>query len=82
MTASIKKYVRERDEMLRALDLDLFEAFWTRWKQPRPPGGWASPEVPLIMMHKARLQAEGMTEAEKAASREWLASRSYSLDWF
>jgi hypothetical protein len=78
--ARIKKYVQERNEVLRALDPERFEAFWTRWEQPRPPGWWAHPVVPLIMMHKVRLHVEDMTEAEKAASREWLLSRGYDLD--
>jgi hypothetical protein len=76
----IAQYCAERDEVLRALDPEKFEAFWTRWKQRRPPGGWVSPEVPLIMMHKARLQVNDMTKEEKAASREWLLSRGYSLE--
>jgi hypothetical protein len=45
-----------------------------------PPGGWADPViVPLIMMHKSRLQVTTMTADEKEISRAWLLSRGYTL---
>jgi hypothetical protein len=82
LSERISAYVRERDEVLRALDVERFEAFWRKHRQPMPRSGrWAGPIVPLIMMHKARLAVETMSEAEKAVSREWLAARGYSEDF-
>ena len=75
-----ERFVKERNEVLRSLDIEKFEQFWAKWKQPRPGGGWASPEVPLIMMHKVRLQVPSMTETERAESRAWLLIRGYDLE--
>jgi hypothetical protein len=68
----------ERDALLRSLNVEKFQAFWERHKMPVPKGGWASPEVPLIMMHKCRLEVNAMTAEEKAVSREWLRERGYA----
>jgi hypothetical protein len=81
LSERIEEYVRERDEVLRALDAERFEVFWRKHRQPMPSSGrWDSPVVPLIIMHKARLAAATMSEAEKAVSREWLAARGWSED--
>jgi hypothetical protein len=73
-------YASERDDILRALDVERFNAFWARHNMPMPSGGWADPVlVPMIMMHKCRLQVGTMTEAEKALSRDWLTGRGFSL---
>jgi len=75
------QYCEERDEVLRSLDAEKFAAFWRKHELPMPPEGqWASPDVPLIMMHKARLQVTAMTAAEKEASRSWLISQGYGLE--
>jgi hypothetical protein len=67
----LASYLSERDEMLRALDVEKFHAFYHKHRLPLPPGGWADPVmVPLIMMHKSRLQVTTMTEVEKALSRD------------
>lgn len=76
----IANYVAARDEMLRALDVERFHAFHAKYGLPVPAGGWADPViVPLIMMHKSRLQITSMTAEERAVSREWLLSRGYTL---
>jgi hypothetical protein len=81
MTDAIAQYCRERDDVLRALDAEKFAAFWHKHSLPMPPEGqWASPEVPIIMMHKTRLKLTTMSEAEKELSRSWLISHGYSLD--
>jgi hypothetical protein len=80
MTDAIANYCKERDDVLRSLDTEKFAAFWRKHSLPMPPEGqWASPDVPLIMMHKCRLQVNTMTSAEKEASRLWLTSRGYDL---
>jgi hypothetical protein len=46
---------------------------------PVPAMGWADPiEVPMIMMHKCRLEVTSFSEREKAVSREWLAEHGYN----
>jgi hypothetical protein len=76
----IASYIAERDEMLRALDVETFHAFYAKHKLPMPPAGWADPViVPLIMMHKCRLQVATMTPIEREVSRQWLLSRGYTL---
>jgi hypothetical protein len=75
----IARWNAERDAVLRSLDVERFQAFWTKYQLPMPAGGWA-PAAPLIMMHKCRLQVTAMTEAEKEFSRSWLLSRGYSLE--
>jgi hypothetical protein len=71
---------KERDDVLRSLDVKKFAAFWRKHKLPMPPEGWVSPDVPYIMMHKSRLQVTAMTAAEKEISRLWLLSHGYGLD--
>ncbi len=76
----IAEYCDERDAMLRSLDIKEFNKFYKKYKFLTPKGGWADPVlVPLIMMHKIRLQITSMTEEEKKVSREWLLSRGYQL---
>jgi hypothetical protein len=74
----IAAYCRERDEVLRQLDIEGLEAHMRKWKVPMPKE-WIG-AAPLILMHKARLSIVSFTEAEKAVSREWLSSRGYDLD--
>ena len=76
----IKLYCKERDEMLRSLDVEKFHRFYKKHKLVKPHGGWLTPEVPLIMMHKARMQINSFTEEEKEVSRKWLLSHNYSLE--
>jgi hypothetical protein len=77
----IKQFVAERNEMLRSLDVEKFNAFWKKWNGDKvPAGGWADPiEVPLIMMHQSRLAVEAMTAEEKAISKKWLKDRGYGF---
>jgi hypothetical protein len=75
----LAKYVEERDAMLRSLDINKFMEFYKRYDLTTPKGGWAHPEMPLIIMHKSRLQITSMTEEERKISREWLLTRGYLL---
>jgi hypothetical protein len=43
------------------------------------PKAWIA-EAPLILMHKARLQVNSFSEAEKDVSRSWLLARGYDLE--
>lgn len=74
----IKKYVKERNRVLRLLDEDAYSRFCSEWGVPQPMA-WL-PLSRLILMHKVRLQVASMTEEEKAVSRQWLLSHGYSLD--
>jgi len=80
LNEAIREWCKERDEVLRSLDVKKFAKFWRKHKLPMPKGGWASPDVPLIMIHKCRLQVESMTEEEQEVSRAWLISHGYSPD--
>jgi hypothetical protein len=78
LNADIKRFVAERNEVLRALDVEKFNEFWAKWKLEKPPNGWSDPvEVPLIMMHQSRLSVESMTAEEKELSKQWLKAHGY-----
>jgi hypothetical protein len=76
---TIRKYVKERNEVLRSLDQSKFDDLCKRWLIPTPREGWL-PDSRMILMHKARLQIEEFTEEEKAISRKWLEEHHCSLD--
>lgn len=81
----IKLFIRERNEMLRQLDVDYFDKFWSRWGNPTPDGGWQRGTEPhedsrIIMMHKARLHVESMSADERAHSKTWLKKHGYTED--
>ena len=79
MKIEIEQYCAERDAVLRKLDVAEFERFYSKHRLKRPREGWLDPEVPLIMMHKARLQIVSFSDEERALSRKWLLDRGYSL---
>lgn len=79
-----KLFIKERNEVLLALDVDRFQAFWDRWGNPVPDGGWTIGKEPhedprLIMMHKARLHVgyDSIGLREKETSRAWLKKHGY-----
>jgi hypothetical protein len=76
----IDEWNAERDALLRSLDSEKFKAFWEKHKLPLPANGWASPDVPLVMMHKCRMHVNSMTKEEREVSRVWLAERGYTED--
>lgn len=74
----LQTYIAERDAMLRMLDPARCIEHFKKWKLQQPPGAWAdSIEVPLIMMHKCRLEITTFSDEEKAVSRNWLRARGY-----
>jgi hypothetical protein len=75
MTAA-RAFCKDRDATLRSLDRDRLDRFLRKWNQPRPRE-WIG-DVWLASMHKARLQINTFTEAEKAVSRTWLALHDYT----
>jgi hypothetical protein len=75
----IKRFCAERDRVLRALDVPMYEAF-LRAQGVILPEQWARPDVPIASMHKARLHLNAFTAEEKAASRAWLAANGYTED--
>jgi hypothetical protein len=79
LKAEIRAFVKERDEMLMAGDIDRLIAF----HEKHNPGirAFSSREVAEISMHKARTGAKTLPMEYRAASKAWLAERGYtSLD--
>lgn len=71
----LEAYNRDRDDVLRRLDLIALNNHFDKWKLPKPKS-WIG-EAPFIMMHKSRLQLSTFSDAEKMQSREWLHSHGY-----
>ena len=65
-----KAYEEERDAVLRSLDRRKSDDLMEKHGLPRSPPGIG--DAWLSAMHKARLQLDSFTEAEKAVSRTWL----------
>lgn len=77
--AEIKAFVKERDEMLMAADIDRLVAF----HEKHNPGVRAFPnrEVAEISLHKARTGAKSLPIEYRIESKKWLTERGYtSLD--
>lgn len=72
---TLEQFRAERTTALRSLDRSVILAFARRWgaRLPAEDGDvfWGS-------VHKARLVAPEMTEAEKAVSVAWLAGHGFS----
>jgi len=75
----LARFRRERNRALRSLDAATIDRFCAAWGVPMPadrsPGGpyWAG-------VHKARVACLDLTEAERQASRRWLAAHGYRPD--
>ena len=74
--AEIKAFVKERDEMLLACDIDRMMAFHAKHNPSRP--GFRSREVAEAALHKARTAARTLPIEERVASKRWLAARGMS----
>lgn len=74
----IAAFVRERNEMLLACDVDKAIAFY----QKHNPGLRAPPrEVVELALHKARTAALDLPREARLASKRWLTERSHkSMD--
>lgn len=76
--AEIKAFVKERDEMLLACDIDLVRAFHAKHNPGLPE---PSDEVAWLMLHKARTAARSLPREERVKSKKWLTERgSASMD--
>lgn len=77
--AEIKAFVRERDEMLLACDVDRLLAFHAK-HMPQFPD-FPSRDVAELALHKARTGAKSLPMEERLKSKRWLRERgSASLD--
>lgn len=79
-TEKFKEFLKERDEVLRSLNIEKVRAFYEKWNQT--PGLRTPPrEVQEIGMHKARTACLSLTKEERQFSKDWLTERGYrSLD--
>lgn len=75
--AAVKEFRRQRDKILRTLDVKEFLQFLHE-NNPRLDTRPVDPSVPLASMHKARLRIVEFSEEEKRVSREWLQANGYS----
>lgn len=75
--AEIKAFVKERDEMLMAGNIDQLIVF----HEKHNPGIRAFPnrEVAEISLHKARTGAKSLPISYRIESKKWLAERGYTL---
>ena len=77
--AEIKAFVKERDEMLIAGDIDRMMAFHAKHNPGRTP--FPNREVAEISLHKARTGALSLPIEVRLESKRWLSERGYrSLD--
>jgi len=75
----IKAFVKERDEMLLANDVDKAIEFHKKHNPHRPPP--SGREMAEIGLHKARTAARSLPIEERKKSKNWLTARGYnSLD--
>ncbi len=74
--AEIAAFVKERDEMLMALDIDRMMAF----HEKHNPGirRFSSREVAEISLHKARTAARSLPIEARQLSKQWLTERGYT----
>jgi hypothetical protein len=76
--AEIKAFVKERDEMLLANDVERCHAFHAKHNpsQPKMPD-----HICQIAIHKARTAAKSLPKEARLESKRWLLERNYtSLD--
>lgn len=74
--AKIEDFIKERDEILMACDLDRLISF-----QAKRGREFSSREVAEITLHEARTAAKSLPIEARLLSKRWLAKRGYtSLD--
>jgi len=73
--ADTEAFIKERNEMLRSLDLDRAMAFHRKYYPDSPVPERAIVEVAL---HKARTAALSLSDEERELSERWLAARGYT----
>ncbi len=79
LEAKIKDFVKERDEILLANDVEKMMEFHKKHNPHTPL--LSSREVAEISLHKARTGAKSLPIEERRKSKYWLTARGYnSLD--
>jgi hypothetical protein len=77
--AEIDTFVKERDKMLLACDVDLMVAFLAKHNPQFPIP--SSRDVTEIALHRARTAARSLPLEARLLSKKWLSERDlYSLD--
>ena len=77
-----KKWLKERNEAARSYDVDVFKAFYNKWKAR----GFYQVNLPAdelvieITMRKMVYHISDTTEEEKAEAKAWLEERGYTTD--
>ena len=72
---------KERDEVVKTLDIKKFKEFYRKWKLkgfyniPLPDDA-----VIEISLHKMLYNINSATDEEKSKAKEWLESRGYSTE--
>jgi hypothetical protein len=74
------QYTRDRTDVLRRLDPELWKAFSLRWNLPPPyPTGWGDADSVLAVQHKTRLMLHEFSQEEKKFSAAWLLGHGFAL---
>lgn len=72
----LEEFLKERNEMLLANDIDRMLAFHAKWNPDRP--SFSSREVVEISLHKARTAVCSLPMKERMLSKKWLKDRGYT----
>jgi len=72
---TITAFVKERDAVLRSLDIARVQEFHRKHNPNAVPMKDAIAE---IAMHKARMHCSSLTRDERKFSRDWLVDRGYT----
>lgn len=74
-------WIKERDEAIRALDVEKFKAFYDKWKAKGVYNiNLPSDLVIEITLYKMLYNIKSATDEEKAKAKEWLESKGYSTE--
>jgi hypothetical protein len=85
MNAKIKRYVKERDEMLKKCDVAEFERFVEAHADVLPAAFLdrfrvAGPELKACILHKMIVNVSKLPKDLRDRSALWLVSRGYTLE--
>jgi hypothetical protein len=75
MMGEIEEFLRERNEMLLACDIDRSIAFWAKHSPDRP---FPNREAAEAGLHKARTAVRSLPREERLRSKRWLDERGMS----
>lgn len=72
---------KERDEVIKTLDVKKFKAFYGKWKlKGFYNGPLPNDAVIEILLHKMLYNIKSATDEEKSKAKEWLESKGYSTE--